>query len=89
MKIKKRDTWGNIPAKTFMLGNNTIIGPSNTVRGTKFSSKRKVWDTDVIMEDSVDDLKRSCAGDGVLVVVSDISVLQVAGVGGGQPREHQ
>lgn len=65
----------------------------NEIVGFDGSSKRKMWDSNVVMEDNNEDLKRLCGENGVLndalSVPSVMIVSQVAGVGVDQPREQK
>ena len=49
----------------------------------ELSGKRKTWDSDVVMEDSECDLKRSCMGSRVEISISS----SIVEVGLPQPRE--
>lgn len=82
VKIKKQ---GNAISKCIKgLDHMGCVGPKNTINLDP-SSKRKSWDSDIVMEDCEWDLKRSCMGSGVALHFSE----SVADVGESQSREQE
>lgn len=89
VKLRKKEVGGKILNVAAVHGAFTTSENCDDVVGINDSLKRKVWDTDVVMEDSTDDTKRLCGVNGILDVNSACADLQVAGVGEDQPREQQ
>lgn len=61
MSFRSRDACGGINTKSILHGDNTSSDHVKDAVGNEGSSKQKMWDTNVVMEDSEEYLKRSCA----------------------------
>lgn len=61
VRTRKKEVGGEKLKMTVVHGAFTSSENINEVGVNEGSSKRKVWDTNVIMEDSIDDIKRLCA----------------------------
>lgn len=89
VKIRRKEAGGENNKLTAMHGAFNSSEAINVMVGYDASSKRKTWDSDVVMEDNLDDSKRLCGDTGIFAGSSVSTVFRVAGVGVDQPCEQQ